>query len=253
MTPDQYVGSVLGKYAVPQGPTSAAEQLGSAIAGPVRAWAGGQLNALEYSGSYAKGTGVHGMSDVDVFVSLRSDTSNTLKEIYNSLFDLAQRQGWSPRRQNVSVGVTINATRGDLVPGRVQAGYQNYHSLYLAKRDTWTQTNVALHIERVRNSGRRDEIRAIKIWSSLHGLEFPSLYLELFAIQALAGRSQAALADNTIHVLRTIGSSLPQTRVEDPANTNNVISDELSVAEKQGIARLAAQSVAEPSWGAIIW
>lgn len=253
MTADQYVGSTIAKYAVPRGPSSPAEQLGVAVAGPVRTWAGGQLNALEYSGSYAKGTGVHGVSDVDVFISLKSDTSNALKEIYNSLFDLAQRQGWSPRRQNVSIGVTINATRGDLVPGRLQAGYQNYHSLYLAKRDTWTQTNVALHIDRVSNSGRRDEIRAIKVWSALRGLDFPSLYIELFTIQALAGRSQASLADNTLHVLRTMGASLPQTRVEDPANTNNVISDELGLAEKQRIAGLAAQSVAERSWGAIIW
>src|SRR5258708_22769837 len=253
MTADEYVGSIVAKYAVPRGPNSPAEQLGAAVAGPVRTWAGGQLNALEYSGSYAKGTGVHGMSDVDVFISLKSDTSNALKEIYNSLFDLAQRQGWSPRRQNVSIGVTINTTRGDLVPGRVQTGYQNYHSLHLAKRDTWTQTNVALHIDRVRNSGRVADIRAVKIWGGLRGLDFPALYIELFTIQALAGRSQAALADNTLHVLRTIGTSLPTTRVEDPANTHNVISDDLSVVDKQRIAGLAAQSVAERSWGAIIW
>ena len=253
MTADQYVGSVLAKYAVQYGPTSPAEQLGAAIAGPVRRWAGGQLNALEYSGSYAKGTGVHGISDVDVFISLKADTTNSLKEIYDRLFDLARNHGWSPRRQNVSIGVTINATRGDLVPGRVQPGYQNYHSLYLAKRDTWTQTNVALHIERVKSSGRSGEIRAIKIWSSLRGLDIPSLYLELLTIQSLAGKQQGALADNTFHVLRTMASSLLSTRIDDPSNTNNVVSDELSTGDKRRIAALAAQSTAEQSWGSIIW
>ena len=84
---------------------------------------------LEYSGSYAKETGAREISDVDVFISLKSDTSNALKDIYNSLYSLAQQQGWSPRPQNVSVGVTINGTRGGLVPGKVQPGYQNYHSL----------------------------------------------------------------------------------------------------------------------------
>ena len=68
MTADQYVESIVSKYAVPRGPTSAAEQLGSAVAGPLRTWAGQQLNALQYSGSYAKETGVHGVSDVDVFI-----------------------------------------------------------------------------------------------------------------------------------------------------------------------------------------
>jgi hypothetical protein len=62
MTPDHYAESILAKYQVPRGPSSPAERLGSAVAGPLRAWAGQQLNALEYSGSYAKETGVR---DVD--------------------------------------------------------------------------------------------------------------------------------------------------------------------------------------------
>lgn len=253
MTADQYVESVLMKYAVSRGPTSPAEQLGTTVAGPLRTWAGQQLNALQYSGSYAKETGVHGVSDVDVFISLKSDTSNTLKEIYESLFSLAQSAGWSPRRQNVSVGVTVNGTRGDLVPGKVQAGYQNYHSLYLRKRDSWTQTNVSLHIDTVHDSGRLKEIRAVKIWRMLHGLDFPSLYLELFTIQALSGRSQSTIADNTLHLLRTIGTSLASTRIVDPANTNSILSDELTQAEKQRIASLAAQSAGQQYWKDIIW
>lgn len=253
MTPDQYVESILAKYAVPRGPTSPAERLGAAVAGPIRSWAGQQLNVLEYSGSYAKETGVRGISDVDVFISLKSDTTNTLKEIYNSLLGLAQQQGWSPRAQNVSVGVTVNGTRGDLVPGKVQSGYHNYHSLYLRKRDSWTQTNVALHVETVRKSGRLREIRAVKIWRFLRNLDFPSLYLELFTIQALSGRSQSALPDNVLHALRTIGTSLTSTRIEDPANTNNTLSDELTKQEKDRIAALAAQSAREQSWGKIIW
>jgi hypothetical protein len=253
VTGDQYVESVLARYVVARGPNSPAEHLGATVAGPLRSWAGAQLNALQYSGSYAKETGVRGISDVDVFISLKSDTTETLKEIYNSLYNLAQRQGWTPRLQNVSVGVTSSGTRGDLVPGKVQAGYQNYHSLYLRKRDSWTQTNVALHVDTVRESVRVREIRAIKIWRLLRNLEWPSLYLELFTIQALTGHSRISLADNVLHVLRSIGTSLTSTRIEDPANTNNVLSDELTVLEKQRIAALAAQSARESNWGTIIW
>lgn len=253
MTQDQYVESILAKYAVPRGPTSPAEQLGTAVAGPLRTWAGGQLNALEYSGSYAKETGVRGVSDVDIFISLKSDTTNTLKEIYSSLYSLALDQGWSPRLQNVSVGVTVSGTRGDLVPGKVHAGYRNYHSLYLRKRDSWTQTNVALHVSTVRDSGRRPEIRAVKIWRFLHGLDFPSLYLELFTIQSLSGRSQSNLAENVLLALRTVGTSLASIRIEDPSNTNNVLSDDLTGQEKARIASLAWQSSQQQSWGSIIW
>jgi len=253
MTPDQYVETILAKYAVPRGPTSPAERLGAAVAGPIRTWAGQQLNALEYSGSYAKETGVRGISDVDVFISLKSDTQGTLKDLYNSLYALAQEQRWSPRAQNVSVGVTVNGTRGDLVPGKVQSGYQNYHSLYLRKRDSWTQTNVSLHVQTVRDSGRLKEIRAVKVWRFLRSLDFPSLYLELFTIQALAGRSRTALAENVLHTLRTIGTLLTSTLIEDPANTNNALSDDLTKQEKERVASLAAQSAREQYWEKIIW
>ena len=253
MTAAQYVEMILAKYAVPRGSSSPAELLGVTIAGPVRTWAGQQLKALEYSGSYAKGTGVRGISDVDIFISLKSDTSETLKEIYKSLFELALRNGWSPRAQNVSVGVTVNGTRGDLVPGKVQAGSRNYHSLFLRKRDSWTQTNVSLHEDTIRTSGRIQEIRAIKIWRFLRDLDWPSLYLELFTIQALSKNSRAALADNVLHVLRTIGTSLASTRIEDPANTANILSDDLNTRDKQRIAALAEHAALEQYWKDIIW
>ncbi len=112
---------------------------------------------------------------------------------------------------------------------------------------------MGLHVDTVRNSSRVNEIRAVKIWRMLHGLEFPSLYLELFTIDALLGRSRSTLADNVLHVLRTIGSSLVSTRIVDPANTNNVLSEDLTQTEKQRIAAQADRSAREPTWGRIIW
>src|SRR5688500_4655602 len=88
VTEDQYVESVLAKYAVPRGPTSAAERLAATVAGPIKSWAGAQLSALEYSGSYAKETGVHGVSDIDLFISLKSDTRQTLKEVFDAVMQL---------------------------------------------------------------------------------------------------------------------------------------------------------------------
>jgi hypothetical protein len=93
----------------------------------------------------------------------------------------------------------------------------------------------------------------VKIWRFLHGLDFPSLYLELLTIQVLSGRSQSNLADNVLHALRTIGTSLASTRIGDPANTNNVLSDDLTKQEKERIAGLAAQSTRQQYWKDIIW
>lgn len=104
MTPNEYVEAVLAKYQVSRGPSSPAERLGSAVAGPLRTWADKYLNELQYSGSCAKETGVHGVSDVDIFISLKSETPGTLKDLYNQLYRFANDQRWLPRPQNVSIG-----------------------------------------------------------------------------------------------------------------------------------------------------
>jgi len=250
MTPDEYVRSVLQRYAVD---TAQASSVAEKIAPQLRAWAGGQLNALSYAGSFAKGTGNTISTDVDIFISLRADTSATLKEIYESLFSRAQSEGWAPRRQNVSIGVSVAGKKIDLVPGRVQSGFQNYHSLYRRKVDSWTQTNVKLHVDTVSNSGRIAEIRAIKLWRNLHGLAFPSFYLELSVIEALKGRSTTAPASNVLHALSDIAANIATRRIVDPANSNNVISDDITASEKSAVATQARASAAKRTWEEIIW
>lgn len=253
MTGDEYVASIIAKYAVSRGSTSPAEILGGKVAGPIRSWAGDWLSELSYSGSYAKGTGVHGVNDVDLFISLKSGTPGTLGENYESLHKLAEDSGWSPKRQNVSIGITLDGTKADLVPGKVQAGQVNYHSVYRRKKNSWTQTNVKLHVSTVQNSGRVDEIRAVKVWRSLRSIDWPSFYLELFVIDVLSGKSKGALASNVLAALEKIGTSLTTKAIIDPANTNNCISDDLTVAEKTPIASTAATSAKEQRWEKIIW
>lgn len=250
---DQYVESILAKYAVQVGSHSAAERAANVIAPAIRQWAGQWLIELRYSGSYAKGTAISIGTDVDLFISLSSTAPGTLAEIYEGLYNLASSQGWQPRRQNVSIGLTYGSVTLDLVPGKVQTGYQNYHSLYVSKRRSWTQTNVSLHVDTVTNSGRAREIRAIKIWRTLHSIDWPSIYLELFVIDVLKFKPRDHLASNVLTVLNAIADSLPTTRILDPANTNNVISDDLTSAEKSRISMQARASVNAPNWTNILW
>jgi hypothetical protein len=114
MTGDQYVAAILQKYAINAGTAKAA---GDSVAPAIRAWAGSQLASLTYSGSFAKGTANSPSTDVDLFISLKADTRETLKKIYESLYTYAAQQRWSPVRQNVSIGNSYNGVKLDLVPG----------------------------------------------------------------------------------------------------------------------------------------
>jgi len=253
MTGDEYILSILKKYEVPRGPESAAEQAAGRIAPKIQRWGGEWLADLSYSGSYAKQTAVHGVTDVDLFISLKPEMPGTLKKIYDELFTLATLHGWKPRRQDVSIGISINDITLDLIPGRSQAGYENYHDLYWLKSDSVRQTNVHLHVDTVAKSDRLREIQAIKIWRHIHQLNWPSLYLELFVINALTGRSTESLAHNVLHALDAVGEALETTCIVDPANLDNELSRDLTPEEKKTIADQAKKTAAQQHWEDIIW
>ncbi|HIJ90068.1 MAG: hypothetical protein OEV89_04810 [Desulfobulbaceae bacterium] len=253
MTGDEYILSILKKYEVPRGPESAAEQAANRIAPKILRWAGDWLDTLSYSGSYAKQTAVHGVTDADLFISLKPEMPGSLQKIYDELFTLAALHGWNPRRQNVSIGVSINGINLDLIPGRAQTGDESYHDLYWLKTESSRQTNVNLHVETVAQSHRLREIQAIKIWRHIHQLDWPSLYVEIFVINALTGRNTDSLSHNVLHALDMIGERLETTSIIDPANLDNALSNDLTPEEKKTIADQAKKSAAEQHWEDIIW
>ncbi len=252
MTGDEYVSKVLRKYTTAPREISEVEMIANSIASDLAIWAGDCLSKICFSGAYAKGTAVKGSSDIDLFISLKSSTKQTLGEIFQMLFNLVNKKGWKPRKQNVSIGINLNGYKIDLVPAKKQEGLHNWHSLYKNKTKTWTQGNIAEHISTVQKSGRINEIRAIKIWRNLNDLDFPSFYLELTVINALYGKRTGNLSQNVLHTLSYIGKYFANSRVVDPSNSNNIISNDLSKEERTYIAEIAQNSASQRNWKDII-
>lgn len=252
MDADTYVKSIVAKYALTGGRTPAATAAAEQVYQIIRVWANVFLLEVRYSGSSAKGTAISGIADVDLFISLKPETPGTLADIYESLANYNGLKNLSPRRQNVSVGLTYNGHSIDLVPGRKQSGNTTDHSLYRSKAKTWTQTNVDMHISLIQNSGRLDEIRALKIWRAQHRLEFPSFYLELTVLDALHGKKTTSISSNFVAVLEYLRDNFIAAVVVDPANSNNRLSDELTLAEKNVIAQKAAECL-KSSWTKTLW
>lgn len=250
MSADEYLKQLLASYAVN---STAAKTAGNQIYPILEKWSNGYLNKAEFSGSIAKGTGISLSTDADIFLSLSSTTPGTLKEMYISLCKAVISAGYPARQQDVSIGTTVNGYSIDLVPGRKQSQYGNDHSLYRNRTDTWTQTNVESHISYVSESGRVDEIRVLKLWRERHGLRMPSFYIEMAAIDALQYARKDQLSGNVWRVLEHFRANIETTRYIDPSNTNNVISDDCTKAEKAAIAAMARESLSKKNWKHIVW
>ncbi len=222
----------------------------------VNSWGGEQILNTSFSGSLAKGTGVSPGTDADIFISLKSNTTNTLKEIYESLYNYLARGKFNTkiglRKQSVSIGVDILGLSIDLVPGKKQSQHGNDHSLYKRKSDTWIKTDITKHINIVKESNRLDEIKILKIWRNINNLEFPSFFLELAVIDALTGKRYGDLAENVLTTLKYLRDNIRTKTFFDPSNTNNKISDDCNDAEKKSIVDTATLALSRQHWEQIV-
>jgi hypothetical protein len=251
LSADLYLQTILDREGVDTSIASPVRNVQASIEPTIRIWADVFFRRISPSGSFAKGTANKSGTDIDLFISLSDQTPHTLKEIYESLFDFLQRQGYTPKRQNVSINVRVNGQDVDLVPGRLQDHTTGDHSLYRRRADTWTKTNIEKHIASVRASGCANEIRLVKLWRNQRQLDFPSFYLELVTIAALRG-SSGPLSNRVLETLRYIRDELPAAAIIDPANTNNRVSDDLTIAEKQRLSNVAKVTLGAKTWQEIV-
>ena len=248
MTGDKYLQHIISKHTMLIGKNSSTYKAACEIWPVVEDWSNNYLTKITFSGSYAKGTAVKGGTDVDLFISLKSTVSNSLKEIYNSLYKRLDNDNYHPRKQNVSIGITWNEVKIDLIPAKRQDGHSNDHSIFKNKQQTWTKTNIVKHINKVQYSNRIDEIKLTKIWRNQYKLDFPSIYLELFVIDALHGKHTDQLSKNMMTVLSALAKDLKTKTITDPANTKNIISNDISRVTKQRIASQATNDRNKRYW-----
>jgi tRNA nucleotidyltransferase (CCA-adding enzyme) len=243
---EQYLYSILGREAVEAGIFSPAYRVQGILRPALTEWAHRYLIQIAPSGSFAKGTANRSGTDVDLFISVSEDTPDSLESIYNTLSNQMKQRGYLPRHQNVSIGISVGGLKVDLVPARRQNWLSADHSLYHRKSKSWRKTNIAEHVKLVANSGRQAEIRLLKLWRDQRGIEFPSFYLELAVIEALRTRWEVNIASCMLHTLDYLATNFVNARFVDPANSNNVISDDLSAQEKARIQHHARLSLAQP-------
>lgn len=253
MSADAYLQQILNREAIDTGLFSPVRSVQTTLEPTLRQWANRFLIGVSPSGSFAKGTANRSGTDIDLFISLSTQTGETLKEIYESLFKCMADIGYTPKRQNVSINVRVGAYDVDLVPGKHQGFPGTDHSLYRRRADSWTKTNIATHINHVVAAGWQLETRVVKLWRDQKRLDFPSFYLELAAIRALGyPLYKGALADNVWKVFQFLASNFSGARIQDPANTNNVISDDLTAAERGTIKAAAARALQAKTWNEIV-
>jgi hypothetical protein len=247
---EQYVASIVEKYRVEVDTGSPVHCAADKILPLLKKWGKEYLLGLTLSGAYAKNTAVSLASHVDVLIALAPIPGMEMKNIFWNLFEYLTEQNLRARTREVSVQVEQKDFRIDLIPAWREHGH---NVLFNKKTGSCVSTDVAQHVHLVANSGRQQEICAIKIWRERNGLYFPSFCLELAVLRALEHELFGHLADNVRAVMRFLSGRFEKTVLRDPANEENVVSDDLSAEERAVIAKAASNALYEENWKKMLW
>ena len=251
-TVEEYAALVVEKYRVVADTGSPAHRAADKVIPVLKEWGKQYLLGITLSGAYAKNTAITLSSHVDVLVVLSPVPGMEMKNIFWNLFEHLTDRDLRPRTRNVSIQLESKGLAVDVIPA-CRDPKSSGNVLFNKRSGATVHTDVAKHVHLIANSGRRQEICALKIWRERNALDFPSLYLELMVLQALEAERFGQLADNVLAVLRYLSNRFERTVVRDPANPKNVLSDDLSGDAKKAIAKAARNAMYDEDWKKIVW
>lgn len=210
------------------------------------------------SGSYAKHDAINTKFDLDICQPFKRNAFDTLEEMTDAVFDFFNEEfedddlvAYATRKQRVSTGITFvidgDEIQMDIVPGReLSAGdyvYTRRLNLFvcpkLLESASTTQTNIQKHIDLVKGkNSERDIFRLLKVWkTNKNTKKVKSFFLELITIRAFEKCSDVptGIWEKLEMVLEYIRDNVETIRLEDPANSNNVVSDTMTDSEKENL------------------
>lgn len=250
-TTEQYAASIVEKYRVVADAASPAHRAADEVIPLLRKWGKQHLQGITLSGAYAKNTAISLSSHADILISLASIPGVEMKKIFWSLFEHLTDHDLRPHTRGVSIRLQHHGFNIDLIPACRDRKSGNL--LFNKRTVSEVHTDIAQHTHLIGNSGRQQEICAMKIWRERNGLDWPSLYLELTVLRALEAERFGQLADNVLAVLHFLVGRFEQAVVRDPANGENVVSNDLSDEEKRAIVKAAREALYDENWKKILW
>jgi hypothetical protein len=201
---------------------------------------------VRMGGSKAKNTMIREAYDLDLptyFAWDETGAGETLEDIYNTVADamsgdyVVERRRSALRLRRKDPRRYQEDTHVDLVPGRFFDEsrtdawiYQNHAEKCRLK------TNLAVHIDHIRDSGVRPAIRLGKLWNVRESVGMKTFVLELLIVDLLKRRKNAPLADQFRYVMEQFRDESDDLSVCDPANSNNDLTSALTAVKPQLVA-----------------
>jgi predicted nucleotidyltransferase len=247
---------VLDKHKLDEGEVERIKNIRKEIQNGFDSQYGSKIEKVIYSGSYAKKTAIALKYDIDLCIYFKKDAFSTLSGMYEDVYNFLEKNygKYNPKKQNVSLRLDLKDGRSiDVVPARSFEDGTDDANLYSSRNKSSIKTNIRKHVDYIGESEARPVIKLMKIWKYRHGIHFKSFALELLIIKALENCNSKDYSDQVLHVLRFIKDNIMTVKLIDPANSNNIVSDQIDITDKQNMQNQALSSLNKAYWSNIIW
>jgi len=225
--------------------------------------------AIQYAGSYAKGTMIRDSYDLDIVCYFNHDDESagkTLEEVFNKVKEsLVSKYYVVPKKsalrlkslevnpQNLRIDFHI-----DVVPGRFTDDKKEDVFLYQSSGEKHRlKTNLQKHIDHIKESGSVSTIKLAKFWKKRIGLDsIKTFILELLVIESLGKlRDTDGLDECLKEFWEQLKDNIENLKIEDPANpTGNDLSELFDESTKTTLSTFATNAlnfVEKQNWEAI--
>lgn len=192
--------------------------------------------SIRHAGSLAKGTMVRESYDVDLTCYFDRDeegAGKTLKEIYESVEEALQGS-YSVQRKASALRIRDpqdwhTDLHIDIVPGRFTDKDKEDVNLHRTTPEKERlKTNLQTHVDHIKDSDVIPAIRLVKLWKIRNGITNAKTFvLELLVVKLLEGNKSLDLDEQLTHIWTEFRDRASSLAVEDPANSNNDLSEAL--------------------------
>jgi hypothetical protein len=204
-----------------------------------------KIHQIVTFGSSIKGTNIRQKPKVKLLISMKEKDKRSVEEITIWLYNYLNTPEFKIQRQESQLEFNYKGVDFVVFIAKKKEKTFNYHVMQNLNFSKEILTNFNIHTTNVLESNYQKEIILMKLWREKHQLNFPTMYLELVVIDVLRKCNKKNLFSRIIRVLDFLRKDFISEKFYDPSNTNNVISDYLSLEEKAKIQSVAKLSLTE--------
>ncbi len=199
-----------------------------------------------FGGSRGKKTMIKESYDLDIVLYFPETTKYSIQNIYDKVTRYLGSSNYIIMTKNAAIRTLKREDYHiDIVPAKRITDSEDSAFLWRNEDGKPLKTSVVQHINSIREFGRRDVIKLLKLWKVRYDIDFPSFILEQLIIRALKNNLNLPLNDSLIQVFEFISENMETIRLVDPANINNLLTDSLSVYDKDIISKFAKWAINE--------